>query len=239
MKITISKLVEINSLDQWLKVAPPKGESSQLKEGRSAIELARFALSDKFSKIILKVLEECGLPEDSFVCEPEAKTPFPKGMGSGGPRNHDLLMKGNNTIIGIEAKVSEPFDKKIKDKRNNASNNMNNRLDSCLDFIYQTRPCNAEELYYQLFSATIGTILEAKKNGISNAVSLFITFVGNVSKEKDYDNHIKENNKAFINFCNTFDLDENGGKLPSIPEAPDINCWVKKIVIRIGDYKKE
>ena len=186
MKIKISKNVGISSLEQWFNIAPPKGEAAQWKPGRSAQEMARFALSDRFPEFINSVLTEYGIKENSFNCEPEAETPFEKGMGTNGPRNHVLLMIGKNTVVGIEAKVSETFDKQIKDKRVGTSENMNTRLDSCLDYIYKERPENAEDLYYQLFSATIGTVIEAKKHNYKNAIALFVVFVGEVAKEPKY-----------------------------------------------------
>ncbi len=239
MKINIRKTTEIHSLDQWFNVAPPEGGSKQWKVGRSALEMARFALSEEFSTVIDKVLKECGLNEHSFICEPEALTSFEHGMGTGGPRHHDLLMIGSNTVIGIEAKVSESFDRRIGEKRKGASENMNQRLDSCLQYLYNSTPENAGELYYQLFSATIGSIIAAKsqkEKNIKNVISLFVVFVGNVDKEDDYDKRVSDNDEAFKQFCESFGLDENGGKLPEIPKAPEINCWIKKVKVHIGDY---
>lgn len=237
MKITISKIVEISRIEQWYNVAPPKGESLQWKPGRSAQEMARFALSNQFPKFIDSVLTEYGIKETSFNCEPEAETPFEKGMGTGGPRNHDLLMIGKNTVIGIEAKVSETFDKQIKDKRNGASENMKRRLNTCLDFIYKDRPTNEDDLYYQLFSATIGTVIEAKRHGFKNAIALFIVFVGDVAKEAYYDEHVKTNNEAFAAFCKTLGLEERGGRLPELPGAPGVNVWIRKVEVNIGNYQ--
>ena len=239
MKINIKKTVEIQTLDQWFHVAPPEGGSKQWKVGRSALEMARFALSKEFPTVIEKVLKKCGLKEGGFICEPEALTSFESGMGTGGPRHHDLLMIGNKTLIGIEAKVSEPFDKRIEDKRKGATGNMNLRLDSCLHYLYKNIPDNAEQMYYQLFSATIGSIIAAKQKGITNVISLFVVFVDNVEKEDGYDDHVSENDNAFKDFCKSFGLDENGGKIPEIPNAPGINCWIKKLKVHLGDYSIE
>ena len=239
MKISITKKVEIDSPTQWFHVAPPEGGTKQWKVGRSAFEMARFALSKEFPEIIKEVLSECGLSETGFTCEPEKTTSFEKSMGTGGPRHHDLLMIGDgDTIIGIEAKVSESFDKRIEEKRKGAKENMNLRLNSCLDYLYETRPKNAERLYYQLLSATIGSIIEAKNLNKHNVISLIIVFEGEVDKEKDYDQHVKDNEDAFKDFCSTFNLDEKGGKLPDIPKAPGINCWIKKIKVNITAHKK-
>lgn len=237
MKITISKTVKITSPEQWFNCAPPKGGAIQWKPGRSAQEMARFALSTQFPILIENILAEYGIKDSAFTCEPEAETPFENGMGTSGPRNHDLLMLGNDTAIGVEAKVSESFDKQIKEKRIGASKNMHTRLDSCLDFMYSSRPDNAEELYYQLFSATIGTIIEAKKNHFKNAIALFVVFVGNVAKEPNYADHLSINKKAFADFCASFGLDEKGGRLPEVPGAKGIKVWIKKVEVNIENFK--
>ena len=243
MRITINKTIQINTVDQWFKAAPPKGESSQWKPGRSAMEMARFALSDRFPSFISDAIRDLAITEKSFECEPEAKTSFSEGMGTSGPRNHDLLMIGSSIVIGIEAKVSESFDKQIKDKRAGAGDNMIRRLDSCLDYLYgkNNHPENAESLYYQLFSATIGTILEAERHNKKKALVLFVTFVGDVNKEPQYADHVQANDKAFKEFCYSLGLGEKGGKLKSIPGAKDkdLECWIKGIKVTIGDYHIE
>lgn len=237
MKITIRKNEEeINSLEKWYKYAGPKAKERHWQPGRSALEFARFALSDAFTKFTESLLSYYNISEDYFICEPEALTPFEKGMGSGGQRNHDLLMISKNTVVGIEAKVSESFDKRIKAKRKFGGKNMNTRLNACLDFMHKQCPANAENLHYQLYSATIGTVIEAKKRGLSNAVVLFVVFIGDVAKERDYDKRIKNNNDAFIDFCKTFNLDEHGGCIPEIPGAPSINVVIKKVEVNIDDY---
>lgn len=237
MKIIIRKKEEeIDSLEKWYKYAGPKANDKHWQLGRSALEFAKFALSGDFTKFTESLLSNYNIREDSFICEPEALTPFEKGMGSGGPRNHDFLMVGKNTVVGIEAKVSESFDKRIKSKRKAGGDNMKTRLNACLDFMHKKWPENAEDLHYQLYSATIGTILEAKKRGLSNAVVLFVVFVGDVAKERDYDKRIKDNQDAFVEFCKNFNLDEHGGCIQEIPGAPSINVVIKKVEVNISDY---
>ena len=200
------------------------------------MEMARLALSTRFEGIINGILEEVNGRDNTFICEPEALTYFANGMGSSGPRHHDLLMVGEETVIGIEAKVSESFDKRIKEKREKAGQNMNTRLDSCLHFMYgENLPDNAENLYYQLFSATIGTILEAQRKGKKRAIALFLTFVGNVCKEKDYEDKVSEKKLAFKEFCSTLGLDENGGKISDVPgiENEEIESWILNVEITI------
>ena len=228
---------QITSVEEWFNAAPPKGEKTQWKVGRSAMEMARFAVSDDFSKFISTVSKWAKIDDTNYDCEPEAKTTFNKGMGSGGPRNHDLLMVGDSSVIGIEAKVSESFDKQISEKRIGATDNMHTRLDSCLSFLYGEKlPNNAEQMYYQLFSATIGTIIEAQRRGKKKAVVLFLTFTGNVSKESDYNDKVAINEKAFMAFCNSLGLGEEGGKLNFIPGLGDnqIDCFVKSVKVEIA-----
>lgn len=236
MKITIRKKEEINSLEHWEELAGPKSKERHWKPGRSAFEFARYALSDKFTEFIENLLSDYNITEDSFMCEPEALTSFGKGMGKGGPRNHDLLMFGKNTVVGIEAKVSESYDKTIKAKRQAGRENMKTRLNACLDFMHEERPANEEKLYYQLYSATIGTVLEAKKRGLSNALVLFVVFVGNVARGRNHDKQIKTNNDAFYEFCKTLNIAEDGRCLSEIPGAPSINVVIKKVEVNIDDY---
>lgn len=246
MIVKIEKIKkEISSVEEWYELAAPKGEKKHWKVGRSAMEMAKFALSEHFSKFISDVTKQLEINENSYICEPEKKTYFAKGMGKGGPRQHDLLMIGENSVIGVEAKVSEHFDIQIKKKRRSgeSDDNMNVRLNSCINYLYGEHvPDNVEDLYYQLLSATIGTILEAKRNKKKKAISLFITFVGNVEKEKDYHDKVEENRDAFITFCKSLGLDENGGQLSSIPglEENQIECWIKYVEIQLGstyEYK--
>lgn len=228
----------ITTVDEWFKAAPPKGEKTQWKEGRSAMEMARFAVSKEFPAFILRLTKWAGIDDQYYKCEPEAKTSFEKGMGISGPRNHDLLMVGDNSIIGVEAKVSESFDKTLQEKKVGASANMLTRLTKCKEYLFGDNiPSDADELYYQLFSATIGTIIEAKRRHKNTAVALFVTFKGKVSKEPNYSDNVKINNDAFVKFCAALGLGPEGGKLKYIPGLGEdqIDCFIKKVDVNIGN----
>lgn len=238
MKIEIEKSLKIKDLGDWFKYAPPKGEEKQWVKGRSALEMAAFALSKGFPTEIKKVLKECGFsPNHNFICEPEAETRFPSDrFGIGGPRNHDLLMVSDDLIIGIEAKVSESFDKKISERRHGASDNLNMRIDAFASMLYGDKvPKNFNDLRYQLFSATIGTIIEAQqrsKSGkpIKNCLMLVVVFSGKgVKAENNYSDKVKTNDADYIEFCRSLGLPDNGGRI----EIEGINCWIKKITVRI------
>lgn len=243
MIINISKKVKIENPIDWYNVAPPKGEEKQWKEGRSALEMARFATSNEFETMIKNVLKDCKTQTQDFECEPEALTVFPSDtMGTSGPRNHDLLMIGKNCVIGVEAKVSESFDILIKDKRINASENMKKRLSGAINFIYGDKvPFDVEDMHYQLFSATVGTVLEAQKHKeCKNAIILVLVFKGDVCKATDpsYDNNVKVNNEAFKKFYDSVHVDNTPEGLIKIASAGDINCWLKKIEVEVENRYK-
>ena len=231
MKIDIYKGQEINSIEEWGNYARPKSDK-HWKDGRSAKEMAKLALSDEFSNIISTILKELSIHETTYECEPEAKTYFGKGFGKGGPRNHDLLMIGNESVIGIEAKVSESFDKKVSEK--SAA-----RVDALIKFLYgKDIEINKDKLFYQLLTSSVGTIKEALNNGKKKAVVLFITFNGNVYKEKQYEKHIKINTEAFSYFSESLRLNDSG-KLVSIPGCDNnTECWIKHITVDIGSTYK-
>ena len=189
------------------------------------MEMARFALSTCFQEHISRALSDCGIEESSFTCEPEAKTSFGKGMGRGESRNHDLLMVGENTLIGVEAKVSEPYDVQIKAKRNKVKDQT--RINKFIEFLYgNDTPDNVEDLYYQLFSATVGSIKEAERRGINNVIVLVIVFKGRVDEERDYCKKVSDNNEAFAAFCDSLHLKDN--QYINLPGSPEIKCWIKK-----------
>lgn len=45
---------EIRSVDDWFKVAPPKGKDKQWKDGYSAKELAKYIVEENIAKILVK-----------------------------------------------------------------------------------------------------------------------------------------------------------------------------------------
>jgi len=221
MKITIKKSVAINDAEIWHTVAPPKDSKKQWKNGRSAKELARFATDLSFAEFITKVLDDELIKEKEFVCEPEAETRFEKkgndeniDLGTGGPRNHDLLMIGKNCVIGLEAKVSEPFGNNTVEQEWEKAETVNKkekRIPGLIKFLsnkdhsdFKSTPTSIKNLQYQLLTATVGTILEAKRRKKKQAIVLVLIFTGNVAKEDGYKQKIDRNNKAFDAFNKEF-----------------------------------
>ena len=239
MEITIKKNVEINSVEQWFQVAPPKGKDAQWKNGRSAKELARFATDPYFKSFIRGVLEQENIREQNFVCEPEAETVLKSAidMGINGPRNHDLLMVGSkDCVIGVEAKVSEGFgNNTIEEERKKADtrNKKEKRIPGLVQFItnniysdFNEVPETIKSLMYQLFTATVGTIIESKNRGKKKALVLVLVFTGNVDKEPGYEDKMKKNCSDYDAFVQEFF--PNGEAI-----IQNVRCRIKKVEIEI------
>lgn len=249
MQIKLKKSIAIRTVEDWHTYAPPKDAQKQWKDGRSAKELARFACSSRFEELIKTLLKECQVKNQDFIGEPEAETYFPTkeplNLGKNGPRNHDLLLIGKDCVIGIEAKVSEPFDETIQERwdKLEKTENQRNRVLGLVKYImgdtynkYQTVESLPEEikaLRYQLFAATVGTIEEAKKNNVKKAIVLIIVFNGNIDPGANYEDCIRRNNDDyddFVSICMT------GGK----KIINGIECQIIKKVIAVtypGEWK--
>ena len=181
-KINLEKVTEITNVDVWLKVAPPQKGLAQWKDGYSAKELAKFVIEhpNDFSKMIEDVLEKTvGKVPGSFTGEPEAETKLPsRGKG----RNHDLLLYSEKLVIGIEAKVDEPFgnNRSILQESNKASKGKKARIDWLLRTILPNgrglQDREVGNLKYQLFTATAGTLLEAAKRDLEECIFLVLAF---------------------------------------------------------------
>lgn len=91
-------------------------------------------------------------------------------------------------------------------------------------------------MYYQLFSAVLGTIKEAERLNISNVIVLVLVFRDPRITDKAELNCINNNNTAYNDFIKT--LSVNMEEPFHFPEAQSINCWIKKVEVEIGvEYK--
>ncbi len=192
MKITFKKDNEtINSLESWEKNGGPK-HNKQWKEGHSAYKMAYYAIkhTDEFIRTIQLVLKSCGLQQQDFVCEPEATIGLGQGMKSGGPRVHDLLMVGEDCVIGIEAKVSEPFGENISSvNKKQKEKSTATRAEALWDFcIRNNTSIDESPIGYQLFTATRGTMCSAIKAKKVNCIMLVLSFIAE-AKDKNEDDY--------------------------------------------------
>lgn len=243
------EIKEIKSINDWKLYASPKGQDKQWVIGRSAYSMADFAINhnENFNKVITDILNECEIDIQDFVCEPEAVAGLGKGMKRGGARNHDLLMIGSkNCVIGIEAKVSETFDYELGKRHiEQGGDNTETRAFALKKFLTPGKPWNdVKDIGYQLFTATRGTMISAvdsaMKKVYENAILLIIVFVGKIrlnngETQETYKTTIKKNDEDFKKFLCATGADDNG-KIQREIEGKAINCWIKKIKIRVPDY---
>ena len=180
MKLEISKTNVITTVDQWLQFAPLMGKEKHWKDGRSAKSLAQFMTDKTQVKILENVLKELGYDTRGVIsCIPEANTVLP---GTGNGRNHDLLMIGKDFVVGIEAKVSEPFGKTISKELEGASENKQYRIDTLAKELFGCEVNeDSEDLKYQLLTGVMGTFFEAIKNAKTKALFLIIVFTDGIT----------------------------------------------------------
>lgn len=251
-KLTIKRENYINDISTWLKYAEPEGGMSQWVEGRSAMEFARYMTSSKgcLPTELSKYLKSIGIKDGDYICYPEEVTPFTGyNLGNGSGRHHDGLLVSKEIVIGIEAKVSEPFDNSISYKMKNAKKNSDNgknmhtRLFNSLKILkpsFDDQTLNSvSTLMYQLISGTVGTIIEARNRNIHKSAFIVIEFTGDVKKEDNYEMKIKDNDDAFEEFIKFMGLTSKSDKERFIDVFDgSLRIWIKKmrITVRKNDY---
>ena len=253
MELKIKKTNTIKDLDSWFKYAEPKGVKSQWKEGRSAMEFARYMTEykGKMPEAIHRYLESIDF-KDKYTCLPEETTSFKgKDLGNGEGRHHDGLLVSKNYLIGIEAKVSESFDyslqKKIaiaEKKNSDGGNNTRKRIVNSLKMIKPDfkeellESKDVQKLMYQLISGTVGSIIEARERSIKKAAFLVIEFTGDVYKEKNYEEHVKKNQADYDAFLDFLELSNKPDEERYITlDNGDLRVYFNKIQVNISCVK--
>ena len=229
MKIKISKNNNIiTTVEEWYQFAPPKAKEKHWKDGRSAKSLALFMTDKNQVKKLEDILVELEYDTNGVIsCTPEANTVLPcKGNG----RNHDLLMIGEDFVVGIEAKVSEPFGEEISTELIEASDNKKNRIDTLANKLFGCKINEVKdglELRYQLLTGVYGTLLEAENNKKSKALFLVIVFTDGLTSEDE--NAVNRNNDDFKNFCQQIGLSAEGGTICK----SNVALTIKKVEISL------
>lgn len=231
---------QINSVDDWYSVAPPKSPSLHWKDGRSAKELAKYMTSTKgyMPKEIEDILVKLGCnPNITFYGEPEAVTSL---ESRGGGRHHDLLLiQENEVVVGVEAKSDEDFGKVVHKELfgNNdyeklldtVSDNKLKRVNSLYNDIYWYDFYKNMELRYQLLTATDGILKEAKKANASKAVFLVLT----LKKEGCYkEKKVEANLQDLKNFVASLGTPLEDGQY-NLPGYPDIDFYVEHVEVDV------
>lgn len=210
MKILDKTGEKVNTVEEWLIKCPPAKGANQWKDGRSAKEFAKYILDCNKSKLpneIKYLLQKLGITYDEdWVGYPERKTCFDSYGGN--TRNHDMLLINSKSkiIIGIEAKADESLGDKVDKEREKAKSNAKSnkliRLDEILDIIYPNNEKPQEnDIRYQLLTATIGTIHEAKQQLFDCAILLIINFVPSDFNVKRDEIKWAEKKKVEVNKC--------------------------------------
>jgi hypothetical protein len=185
--------VEIKSLSDWEKRAPPKSPV-HWQDGRSAKETARCWLAggDRLPPEVSATLESHPAfgPVLSWSAEPEAKLRF--DSFSGEPRNSDLVVDAHDAhghyLIAVEAKADETFGASVaktlmaaqarlkENPRSKGVERVRNLVSVLLGVPSPGHP-KAEGIRYQLLTACAGAICEAERRGCSRALMLVHEFV--------------------------------------------------------------
>ena len=229
MKIKISKNNNIiTTVEEWYQFAPPKAKGKHWKDGRSAKSLAQFMTDKNQVKKLEDILVELKYDTNGVIsCTPEANTVLPcKGNG----RNHDLLMIGEDFVVGIEAKVSESFGEEISTELIEASDNKKGRIDKLANELFGCKINEVKdglELRYQLLTGVYGTLREAKKNKKIKALFLVIVFTDGLTSEDE--NAVNRNNDDFKNFCQQIGLFAEGGTICK----SNVDLTIKKVEISL------
>ncbi len=178
----------IRSVDDWFRLAPPRGKAWQWKDGRSAKEGAQVcfrggepAVPVEWNALFDKHPLTRG--QSITIILPELETDFddyPNG------RVHDKVVyalgPAGFAVIGIEHKAAEPFGDRVGPfydrMKNKPTSNVPARIDHLVSALFG-RELDAEirALKYQLFYAVAGTLVEAARASAKLAVFVVHEFV--------------------------------------------------------------
>jgi hypothetical protein len=170
----------IESLGDWLCLAPPAGRARQWRQGRSARELAaawlrplRPALPEELALLLVSRPETSGFA--AGLALPEAKLRLDRHAGA--TRNADLLLfgtaKAGRTLITVEAKADEPFGPYVSgalaEVEDKPGSNLPARIDVLASLLFGN-DFDAGHLRYQLLHGLGATVLEALARNAHQAV---------------------------------------------------------------------
>lgn len=222
--------------EDWFNIAPPAMGRYQWKALHSASELADYCLyySNEVPAEIDEVLDEIGSQSNSFHSEPERETDLlpEEFFGSGEPRHHDLLMIGEDVVVGVEAKATEDLDKPVS-----KYNGQNPRYSGLCEHILGRKFEECGHIMYQLLSSTAGTLIEASNAGVSKAVLIVLLFNSWIVPKS----HVEKTRKHIEDFKDLLkELPMNKGAIECFktPFKPEIDLYIKYLVVDVCSYHK-
>jgi hypothetical protein len=202
---------DIQSVDDWFQLAPPKKGALQWRDGRSAKELAKAwcgrknhpSPPEEFLRLLAPLVSADQLAD--AVGWPEHQIPIDDLPGE--PPNIDLAIvsdgKLGRTAICVEAKADEPFGEYALAKHDAATKQIEKGVktgglkrllhleDNLLPELYVGLPGRAE-LRYQLLTGTAGALALAKSHQAPVAVFIVheFSFYGHMDEKKQRQNKI-------------------------------------------------
>lgn len=187
------------------------------KKGYSAMASAACweDSESELPKNIKKLLESIDDPDllelELLLAIPEWKVSLPGGKTDS---QSDVMAicrnKNNLVLLGIEAKVDEPFGPTIGEKKKGASKGQIERIEYIEKQLGRTTPFG-NDIRYQLIHRTVSTLITARKFHAPTAVMLVHSF-SQTSKWRD----------DFEAFCNELDCVSLSKDIKEVPkiEAP-------------------
>jgi hypothetical protein len=178
--------VEIVDLNSWLVHAPPEGLGGQWKDGYSAKEQANSwlrpgapAVPQELWSAIAKLAPR---EVDEVYGRPEHRTKLDRYRRA---RQHDMFACARNNgttvlVVGIEAKACENFDGTVASRAKfDAPSKKRARANLLAQALFGRKVVDEETgdildqrlgLHgYQLWTAAVGTIIEAQQRGVDDA----------------------------------------------------------------------
>ena len=215
---------EIVDLDSWFVHAPPEKGLAQWKDGFSAKEQAKAWLRSgqpKMTEELWSALSPLAPDADEVYGRPEHTTRLDKFSRA---RQHDLFACLRHegvmtTAIGIEAKACEDFDGTVGDRAGAAPPSKKRARCNLLARALFGREVFDEESGealdaelcahgYQLWTAAVGTIIEAQRRDLRRAVLVVHQFrprdlnaAARTDDKRDWATALSENAEAFATFA--------------------------------------
>ena len=214
---------EIHDLPSWLAHAPPEKGEAQWKDGYSAKEQAKAWLRPGHPAVpseFWDALSPFAEGVDEIYARPEHET-----RRDGFPRNrhHDLFacarQRGaTKMVIGVEAKACEDFDRTVGDRavhgppsNRRARCNLLSRALFGRDVLDEaTGGILDPELAthgYQLWTAAVGTLIEAQEREVDDVVVVVHQFVPRdldaakvAGDRRDWKKNLADNHASFHKF---------------------------------------
>lgn len=180
----------ITDVVSWFEAAPPKQGARHWKPGRSALELANAWCRTRTPSMPAELVDVLASDRatrgfDPFIVLPEHITPLDGFRGEA--RNHDLVAIGmvgsTRTLLAVEAKAGELFGDKTAGEqwaagRAKKGSNIPARIAHLVtaltgedvDPAANSLRSPLKARGYQLLTASVGTVIEAERQGCKRAV---------------------------------------------------------------------